>query len=283
MSMPSSRLDVATSAGRRPALSSSSICEPLLAGDAAVVGADELLAGQLVEPLGEALGEPAAVGEDDRAAVAADELEDPRVDRRPDARPQVAGCVAGPPGCSSSGRTSPMRGHVVDRDDDLELERLARAGVDDRRPRGRARRRRGTGRSSRAAVAWRTARSAGSAGAVGRPRRRRARRLEPLEAQREVRAALRAGDRVDLVDDDVLDAAEDLAGRAREHQVERLGRRDQDVRRVAGDLAPVLGGRVARPAGDRDVRRPARPAARPPGRSRSAAPAGCARRRRSGP
>ena len=56
MSMPSSRLDVATSAGSRPALSSSSIVEALLAGDAAVVGPDQLLAGQLVEPLGEPLG-----------------------------------------------------------------------------------------------------------------------------------------------------------------------------------------------------------------------------------
>ena len=45
--------------------------------------------------------------------------------------------------------------------------------------------------------------------------------LQALEAQREVRAALRAGDRVDLVDDHVLDAAEDLAGLAREQQVQR--------------------------------------------------------------
>ena len=88
--------------------------------------------------------------------------------------------------------------------------------------------------------------------AVARPG---SQRLEPLEAEREVRAALRAGDRVDLVDDDVLDVAEDLARGAGEHQVQRLGRRDQDVGRVPGDLAPVLGRRVARPAGDRDVRR----------------------------
>ena len=59
--------------------------EALLAGDAAVVGADEVLAGQLVEALREALAEAAAVGEDDRALVAADQLEDARVDRRPDA------------------------------------------------------------------------------------------------------------------------------------------------------------------------------------------------------
>ena len=93
---------------------------------------------------------------------------------------------------------------------------------------------------------------AGAVGAVARPG---SQRLEPLEAEREVRAALGAGDRVDLVDDDVLDVAEDLARGAGEHQVQRLGRRDQDVGRVAGDLAPIFGGRVARPAGDRDVRR----------------------------
>ena len=66
---------------------------------------------------------------------------------------------------------------------------------------------------------------------------------------------LRARDRVDLVDDDVLDAAEDLAGLARQHQVQRFGRRDEDVGRVAGDLAPVLAGRVTGAAGDGDLRR----------------------------
>ena len=252
MSMPSSRLDVATSAGSRPALSSSSICEPLLAGDAAVVGADELLAGQLVEPLGEPLGEPPAVGEDDRAVVAADQLEDRRVDRRPDARPQVAArrparraapraagarrCAAmsstGTTTWSSSGLRAPASTMATSRPAPIpprkprdRLERPLRGGQADP-----LHRRRVGGSASR-------------------------RRLEALEAEREVRAALRAGDRVDLVDDDVLDAAEDLARRAGQHQVQRLGRRDQDVGRVAGDLAPVLGRRVAGPAGDRDVRR----------------------------
>ena len=41
--------------------------QPLLARERAVVGADELLAGQLVELQRQALGQPAAVGEDDRA------------------------------------------------------------------------------------------------------------------------------------------------------------------------------------------------------------------------
>ena len=75
--------------------------------------------------------------------------------------------------------------------------------------------------------------------------RARAQRLEALEAEGEVRAALRAGDRMDLVDDDVLDPAQDLAGGAGQHQVERLGRRDQDVGRVASDLPAIV--RVALP------------------------------------
>ena len=49
MSMPSSSELVATSAGSRPAFSASSISSALLARQRAVVGAHELLAGQLVE------------------------------------------------------------------------------------------------------------------------------------------------------------------------------------------------------------------------------------------
>ena len=122
---------MATSAGSRPALRSSSIGEPLLAGDAAVMGPHEVLAGELVEPLREPFAQAPAVGEDDRAAVAPDELEDPRVDRRPDAvatlrrRRRPAGLVV-------ERQDLADRRHVVDRDDHLEIERLARAGVDDR-------------------------------------------------------------------------------------------------------------------------------------------------------
>ena len=61
MSIPSSRLDVATSAGQPSGFELLLDVDPLLAGDAAVVGADQLLAGELVEPLREALREPTAV------------------------------------------------------------------------------------------------------------------------------------------------------------------------------------------------------------------------------
>ena len=50
----------------------------------AVVRADQRLAGQLVERRREPLGDAPAVDEDQRRAVRADQLEEPRVDRRPD-------------------------------------------------------------------------------------------------------------------------------------------------------------------------------------------------------
>ena len=59
-------------------------------------------------------------------------------------------------------------------------------------------------------------------------------RVQPLERQRQVRAALVAGDRVDLVDDHRAHASQHLAARfAGEQDVERLRRRHQDVRRRA--------------------------------------------------
>ena len=59
-----------------------------------------------------------------------------------------------------------------------------------------------------------------------------------------MRTALGSGHGVDLVDHDVLDRAKDLPRPRREHEVERLGCRDEDVRWVAHDVAPVALGRV---------------------------------------
>ena len=97
--------------------------------------------------------------------------------------------------------------------------------------------------------------------------------VEPLERQRQVRAALGRGDRVDLVDDAPARAVEQLLGAGGQHQVERLGRRDQDVRRLAQHRLALALGRV--PGAHRDLadRR----------RSRAAARAGCDRCRRRGP
>ena len=75
--------------------------------------------------------------------------------------------------------------------------------------------------------------------------------LEPLERERQVGAALGLRDRVDLVDDHPLRVAQELARARGEHQVERLGRRDQDVRRLAEHRRALLLRRVAGP--DRDA------------------------------
>ncbi len=56
--------------------------------------------------------------------------------------------------------------------------------------------------------------------------------LQALERQREVRAAPRADHRMDLVDDDRAHGAQDAAAAfGRQQQIERLGRRDENVRR----------------------------------------------------
>ena len=99
----------------------------LLARERAVVGARDVLAGELVEPQREALGLAAGVDEDDRRAVLADHLEELRVHRRPD---RVARRLAAR---QSSGSPGPLPGldHRLDRHVDLQVERLADAGVDD--------------------------------------------------------------------------------------------------------------------------------------------------------
>ena len=58
--------------------------EPLLPRQRPVMRAGELLLGELVDPQREPLGEAAVVDEDDGGAVRTNELEDRRVDRRPD-------------------------------------------------------------------------------------------------------------------------------------------------------------------------------------------------------
>ena len=97
----------------------------------AVVGAGDLALRELVQPQGKPLGQPAVVDEDDRRAVALDELQELGVDRRPD---RVA---------------LPRLAHVLDRDDDAQVELLRPPGVDEL---DLARRRRRSGRSRRAAA-----------------------------------------------------------------------------------------------------------------------------------
>ena len=83
---------------------------------------------------------------------------------------------------------------------------------------------------------------------------------EPLQGQREVSAALRPDDRVDLVHDHRLDRGQERPRARREDEEQRLGRRDQDVGRVPQHAGAVLRGRVAGPdRHDRHVDRFAAP------------------------
>ena len=95
--------------------------QPLLTGDRTVMGPDQVFAGQLVDARSEALGEAPRVDEHDRRVVRLDELEQARVDGRPDAVLHCAAVV--------------LRGqarHVVHRHLDGDLHRLQPSGVDDR-------------------------------------------------------------------------------------------------------------------------------------------------------
>ena len=101
MSMPSSRLRRGDETLEPTGLELVLDLQPPLARQRAVVGLDQLLLHrrgalglrgavlalpvQLVEPGGQALGQAAGVDEDERRAVLLDQLEQPRVHRRPDA------------------------------------------------------------------------------------------------------------------------------------------------------------------------------------------------------
>ena len=263
--MPSSSELVATRQGSSPDLRRSSTTrrssrasEPWWARAMYVVRrrpSTPLLRRQLVQPHGEPLRSAAAVHEDDRRAVLPDELEQLGIDRRPD-RARRGGRLSEPGSrqvAAARRRAIPVHagsaevgcvglGHAVDRHMDLQVERLAHAGVHD------------------AALAPRPDEE--PADLLERPlgggqpdplERARGLLLEPLERERQVSAALGAGHGVDLVDDHRVRVGQELARPRGEHQVERLGRRDQHVRRRPEHRLTLLLGRVARADGDADV------------------------------
>ena len=79
-------------------------------------------------------------------------------------------------------------------------------------------------------------------------------RLQTLQRQRQMAAALARCQRMDLVDDHGAHRAEHLAARHRSEQhVQRLGRRHQDVRRLAQRLLPFAGRCVAGAHGGADM------------------------------
>ena len=201
--------------------------DALLARERAVVGAGDLFLGELVQPQREPLGEAAVVDEDDRRAVLAHEREQLGVDRRPDradARPRCStpSTLPSAVGRVVVARVPPGSRMSSTRDDDLEVELLARARVDelDRAVAGdeaadlleRPLRRREADRAAPAARASASSRSSESARCAPRfvPATACTSSTITVSTVREHRARLRG-----------------------EHQEERLGRRDQDVRRRA--------------------------------------------------
>ncbi len=246
MSIPSSSEAVATTLGNSPRFRASSVsrrsswlrlpwCD---SGDdpsrriRVVQGRFRL--GQLVEVAGEPLDDPAVVGEDDRRAVLRDQVEQPALDRRPD-RPFEAGR------------------RPAERGDHAEVEILAPAGVDDRhRPRLEPRRPfPGTTRTAEIAgdllegpLGGREADPDEAAGLS---------RLEPFEQERQEDPPLVRAEGVDLVDDDMRERAEGRSCPTREHQVQRFGRRDQDVGRLAEQPLAILRRGVAGPDRDRST------------------------------
>ena len=167
----------------------------LLARQRAVMGARDLVLGQLVQPQREPLGAAAVVDEQDRRAVGVDQIDQLGVDRRPDRsacrlaagqrvqiRPRV--CAANSQG--SRPRASPSRPRATPQAPPSSRPGRGFAGRAPCGPRCR--------RSGRSAVArpgsGRPPR-AGSASPTGRSAAPRVRRLgQPLERQRQVRPAL---------------------------------------------------------------------------------------------
>ena len=200
-------------------------------------GGGVLLRRELVEAHGEPLRAAAVVHEDDRRAVSPNQPEELRVDRGPD---RAAGGGVARLGLHL--RLGVGLAHVLDGDLDPHVERLAQAGVHDR----------AVAAATREEPPDLLERALG--GRQPDPLDRAPRlALQPLQGERQVRAALRLRHGVDLVDDRPLDAVEQLPGPGGEHQVERLRRGDQDIRRLAKHrLALPLRG-VARPDRDRDV------------------------------
>ena len=142
---------VATRQGSSPDLSSSSTSVRSSRASEPWWARAIVLLGELVEAQGQALGAAAVVDEDEGRAVLAHELEQLGVDRGPDrAARGLAALRAGRP---RARRALLGLDHRLDRDVDLEVERLAHAGVDD--PALCAAARRGSARSPPAGSGWR--------------------------------------------------------------------------------------------------------------------------------
>jgi hypothetical protein len=201
----------------------------------------------LVDLCRQPLREPPRAGEDDRRPVREDLVHDRGRHVRPDRRPLVPDDVARLRGYRARGRARVRQARGGQHDRQVETTRRGR-GDDADRP--------------AAVVGGPCAREGGSDGLCRPDGGREADALdraggqgvEPLEAEEEVGAALRARDGVHLVDDHGLHAREGLSGARGEHEVERLGRGDEDVRRAGEQAAPFRGRGVPAAHAHADVR-----------------------------
>ena len=145
--------------------------------------------------------------------------------------------------------TSARLSHVLDGNDDPEVELLPRARVDDPdRPRTRHKPADLLDRTLRRREGDALDRLAGQT-------------VEALDRQREVRPALGARNGMHLVEDQRPDRLQHLAALRGQKQVERLRRRDQDVGRLAKHRRALFLGRV--PGAHRDRQLGLKPGERP--------------------
>ena len=199
----------------------------------AAAGGHELAFGvDLVEPGGQPFGEPAGVREHDGGLVGQHQVHDLLLHMRPDGglrlQPGGRAGVEGPGGALEIG-------HVLHRDGDGQVPVLPRRRGDD------FHRRRAGEELRHQLLGLHGGREPDPLGGLGQQR------VEAFQRHRQMRAALGAGDGVDLVDDDGVHLAEGLPRLGRQHQEERFGGGDEDVRRVAEQRAAVRRRRVPGP------------------------------------
>ena len=201
------------------------------------VGRLDALLPDLVEPGGEALGEPTAVGEHQGGGVLGHQVDDALLDVRPDRGTLL---LSGRRPAEVAGGLAEL-GHVGHRHHDLEVPLLGRGRLHD------------VDRTAAGEVASNLVDRSDGGGQPDALSRAIEVGVEALERQGEVGTALGAGEGVHLVDDHRLDAGERLAGGRGEDEEQRLGRGDEHVGGRAGEGAALVGRSVTRAHRDGDV------------------------------
>ena len=264
MSMPSSRDDVATSPRSVPEFQAVFDFLALRHGDAAVMRANQNFSGQFVDRAGDSFRQAAAVDEDQRRAVRADQFQQFRDESR--SRSRGAPDLARPAPLGKGSMSSSSR-HVFHGNFDAQIQPLGLAGVDDGdrtinwRNRCRFEFAQRCPPASGSAPYWRARRDDASCGNLSTAQISRdlfqrtlcggksdalqlaARQvLQALERKRQMRAALAGNQRVNFVDHHGFDRTQRLARVGGQQQIERLGRGDQNVRRMAQEARALDGG-----------------------------------------